>query len=191
MIEVSQLPPNLRKLLNWAVIIGSALICLLLLPMRLPGTELVGVKPDWVLIWVVVWSAKRLPFQGAMAGLALGLILDGMTAAYPTHALSLGCVGFLSARLYKQGYTRLGDRQEDIIAISLLVLGMVPLAEAITALQFLLFNYEQYGSWNLAQIWLAHQKVTPICALLSSLWAPVIYYPLNRWWQYLHTLEKA
>jgi len=57
--------------------------------MRLPGIELLGIAPNWLLIWVVVWSVKRTVVQGAIAGLALGLLQDGMTSPYPTHALSL------------------------------------------------------------------------------------------------------
>jgi len=70
--------------------------------MRLPGIELLGIAPNWLLIWVVVWSVKRTVVQGAIAGLALGLLQDGMTSPHPTHALSLALVGILTARLQKQ-----------------------------------------------------------------------------------------
>lgn len=181
MLVVSELPPHLRKFLNWAVIVSSALVCLLLLPMRLPGTELLGIRPNWLLIWVVAWSVKRTGFQGAIAGLALGLILDGMTSSYPSHAISLTLVGFLTARLQKQRYT-----QEDFISIALIVFGMTILAETVTALQ-----HSIHGLRSLADIWTTQQKETFFCAVLSSLWAPVVYYPLNRWWQYLQALEQS
>ncbi|MGD2179843.1 rod shape-determining protein MreD [Lusitaniella coriacea] len=181
MINVSDLSPRLRSVANWGVIILSILICLLMLPTRLPGTELFGIRPNWLLIWVVAWSVKRTVFQGAIAGLALGLIWDGMTASYPSHALSLTLVGILTARLQKQRYI-----QEDFISIALIVFGMTILAQTITALQ-----YSFHGVRTLEEIWANHQQIIFPSALLSSLWAPVIYYPLNRWWQYLHRLEQS
>jgi rod shape-determining protein MreD len=181
MLVVSELTPNLRKLLNWAIIIGSVLLCLMLLPQSLPGTELLGIRPNWLLIWVVAWSVKRTGLQGAIAGLALGLMLDGMTFAYPSHAISLMLVGFFTARLQKQRYI-----QEDFISIALIVFGMTILAETITAIQ-----YNLHGLRSLAEIWTTQQKATLFCAVLSSLWAPVVYYPLNRWWQYLQNLEQS
>ncbi|KAM3097966.1 rod shape-determining protein MreD, partial [Phormidesmis sp. 146-12] len=88
--------PLSRPLVNWGVTIGSILICLILLPSRLPGMELAGIGPNWLLVWVVAWSVKRSVFQGAFAGLVLGLLQDGMTAPSPTHALSLAIVGALT-----------------------------------------------------------------------------------------------
>ena len=172
-------PKNLRKFLNWAVIVGSVLVCILLSPMRLPGTELLGVRPNWLLIWVVAFSVKRTQLQGAIAGLALGLILDGMTFSYPSHTVSLGMVGFLTARLYQRRFFR-----EDLISIAIVVFGMTLLSEVVTALQ-----YSLHGLRNLGNIWETQQKAILCCAILSSLWAPVAYYPLHRWWRHLHVLE--
>jgi rod shape-determining protein MreD len=174
-------PKNRRKFLNGAVIVGSVLLCLLLLPMRLPGTELLGVRPNWLLIWVVAFSVKRTQLQGAVAGLALGLVLDGMTASYPSHTVSLGLVGLLTARLYKLRYF-----QDDLISIALVVFGMTLLSDAITAIQ-----YSLHGLRSLETIWETQQKATLCCAVLSSLWAPVAYYPLHRWWRHLHALEQV
>ena len=78
--------------------------------------ELLGVGPHWLLIWVVAWSVKRTMWQGALAGLVLGLLQDAMTAPHPTHTLSLIVVGVLTARLQKQRYL-----QEDIISVALIV----------------------------------------------------------------------
>lgn len=167
--------------LNWFVTAVSALVCLLILPTRLPGMELLGVGPNWLLIWVVAWSVKRTPIQGAIAGLVLGLIQDGMTAMYPSHAINLAIVGYLTARLQKQRYI-----QEDFISIALIVFGMAVLAETITALQLSLMslNIAQFSSQRtLSEIWFYHQRIALSSAILSSLWAPAIYYPLSRWWQ--------
>ncbi len=172
-------------LLNWTVIVGSLAVCLLLLPLRLPGVELLGVAPNWLLIWVVCWSVKRSMGAGLLAGIALGWLLDGMTYPTPTHALSLVVVGILTARLHKTRYL-----QEDFISIALIVFGMTILAETIMALQFAIppstLNITEAIDkllLNLTNQWTYHQQTALASAIVSSLWAPVVYYPLNRWWQ--------
>lgn len=150
--------------------------------MRLPGMELLGITPNWLLIWVVAWSMKRTVIQAAIAGLVLGLIQDGMTSPDPTHALSLMIVGALTARLQKHRYL-----QEDFISVALIVFGMTMLAEMIATIQFGLLNYSPLGTQTLtinklAEIWQQHQQTALVSAIVSSLWAPVVYYPLNHWW---------
>lgn len=172
--------PWARQILNWIVTIGSVLICLMILPTRFPGMELLGIVPNWLLIWVVVWSLKRTALQGAMAGLALGLIQDGMTAPYPTHVLSLVLVGILTGRIQKQRYI-----QEDFISVALIVFGMAVVGETVTAIQ-----YSLIGDRHLGEIWSDHQRIALSSAILSSLWAPVVYYPLNRWWERMKLVDQ-
>lgn len=186
-LDLSDSHPYFLRALNWTVTVGSVLLCLLLLPTRLPGMELLAVGPNWLLIWVVAWSVKRTAFQGALAGLVLGLIQDGMTSPNPTHALSLAIVGILTARIQKQRYIR-----EDFISIALIVFGMAVLAETIIAIQF---SWQTFVSdtaavnRNLGEIWVYHQQIALSSAILSSLWAPALYYPLNRWWERIGDIE--
>lgn len=142
--------------------------------------ELLGIAPNWLLIWVVAWSVNRTAVQGAIAGLALGLLQDGMTSPTPTHALSLALVGILTARLQKQRYI-----QEEFISIALIVFAMAVLAETVTALQFSIMGR------NSAEIWTYHERIALASAIVSSLWAPVVYYPLNRWWKRMNFLEPS
>lgn len=175
------LSPYLRQTLNALVTAGSVLACLLILPTRFVGMELLGVGPNWLLIWVVAWSIKRSPWQGAIAGITLGFLQDGMTAANPTHTLSLALVGILTALLQKQRYI-----QEDFISVALIVFGMAVIAETVTAFQFMLQDLrapDRLSSRTLSEIWNYHQQIALCSAILSSLWAPALYYPLNRWWQ--------
>lgn len=164
--------------LNIGVIVSSALLCILLLPMRPLGMELLGVGPNWLLIWVVAWSLKRTGFEGAIAGFILGLIQDGMTGYFPTHAIGLVLVGFLTARIQKQRFI-----QEDFISVSIIVFGMTVIAQTLMALQLsghqLVWPDSPYP--GLSSIWLQHQRIALSSAILSSLWAPIIYYPLNQW----------
>lgn len=186
-------------MVNWTVTVSSVFLCLLVLPTRLPGMELLGIAPNWLLIWVVAWSVKRTAVQGAIAGLVLGLLQDGMTSPNPSHALSLAVVGILTARLQKQRYV-----QEDFISVALIVFGMAVLAETVTALQFSFLGASVGGtnssavaqccasvSRNLAEIWTYHQRIAISSAILSSLWAPVVYFPLNRWWERMNLIDPS
>ncbi|WP_392533815.1 rod shape-determining protein MreD [Nostoc sp. C117] len=184
---LSRWHPAVRQLFSWIVTVGSVLLCLLLLPTRLPGMELLGIGPNWLLIWVVAWSVKRTVFAGAVAGIVLGLLQDGMTSPNPTHALSLGIVGLLTGLLQKQRFI-----EEDFISIAVIVFVMAVLGETIFGLQ-LSFMSDGYGGQNPRQftdIWTYYQRVALASAILSSLWAPVVYYPLNLWWQRIKLLEQ-
>jgi rod shape-determining protein MreD len=102
-----------------------------------------------------------------------------MTSPDPTHTLSLIVVGVLTARLQKQRYM-----QEDIVSVALIVFAMAVIAETVLALQI---SFHQLISMDslyppLGKIWLFHQRIALSSAILSSLWAPALYYPLNRWW---------
>jgi rod shape-determining protein MreD len=180
MNNVSQFSPWARQIVNWAVTAASVILCLIVLPARLPGMELLGIAPNWLLIWVVAWSLKRTALQGALAGLALGLIQDGMTSPHPTHVLSLALVGILTGRIQKERYI-----QEDFISVALIVFGMAVVGETVTAIQ-----YSLLGDRTLAEIWTDHQRIALSSAILSSLWAPVVYYPLNRWWERMKLVEQ-
>jgi len=179
MNNVSQFSPWARQIVNWAVTAASVILCLIVLPARLPGMELLGIAPNWLLIWVVAWSLKRTAFQGALAGLVLGLIQDGMTSPHPTHVLSLALVGILTGRIQKERYI-----QEDFISVALIVFGMAVVGETVTAIQY------SFLGRNLAEIWTDHQRIALSSAILSSLWAPVVYYPLNRWWERMKLVEQ-
>ncbi|MEA5601094.1 rod shape-determining protein MreD [Nostoc sp. UHCC 0252] len=178
---LSRWHPGVRYLVGWIVTAISVLLCLLLLPTRLPGMELLGIGPNWLLIWVVAWSVKRSVFAGALAGIVLGLLQDSMTSPNPTHALSLGIVGVLTGLLQKQRFI-----EEDFISIAVIVFVMAVLAETIFGLQLTLIGNER----KVTDIWTYYQRVALASAILSSLWAPVVYYPLNRWWQRMKLLEQ-
>ncbi|QXE23719.1 rod shape-determining protein MreD [Richelia sinica FACHB-800] len=167
--------------MDWMVIGGSALLCLLMLPTRLPGMELLGIGPNWLLIWVVVWSVKRSVVAGLLSGVVLGMLQDAMTAPDPSHAVGLGVVGVLTALMQKQRFI-----QEDFISIALIVFVMAVVADTIFAVQLSLM-----GDRTLETIWTYYQRAALASAILSSLWAPVIYYPLNRWWQKLKLIHNS
>jgi hypothetical protein len=103
MKRLSRLSSRSRQFLNFSVTFVSVLLCILILPTRFPGMELLGISPNWLLIWLVAWSIKRkrTVWGAASMGMVLGFLQDAMTAPHPTHAVSLVVVGVLTVVLLK------------------------------------------------------------------------------------------
>jgi rod shape-determining protein MreD len=158
-----------------AVTVLSVVLCSLLAFGRLPGMAIAGIGPNWLLVWVVIWSLKRSAWMGAIAGLVLGLIQDGLTTPEPTHVWSLVLVGVLTARLQKERFV-----QEDFITVAIVVFVMAMIGETVMAIQFSLIK----DGPSLGEIWSYHPKILLSSAILSSLWAPILYWPLNKVWQW-------
>jgi hypothetical protein len=38
-------------------------------------------------------------------------------------------------------------------------------------------------------VWILQQRIALSSAILSSLWSPVIYFPLSRWWRSMDRQE--
>ncbi|TAF40187.1 MAG: rod shape-determining protein MreD, partial [Oscillatoriales cyanobacterium] len=118
--------------------------------------------------------------------LVLGLLQDGMTAPYPSHAVSLVIVAVLTVVLLKTWSIPADIVERDPIPIALIVFGMALLAETVMGIQFFAM-----GDRALMDIWMDHQRIALCSAILSSLWAPVLYFPLNRLWEMTRNLEKS
>ncbi len=172
---LKQLSPLVRNGLNGLVITTSVFICTVAALWHHPGWEMTGIQPDWFLIWVVAWSVKRPAWQGIVAGVGLGFIQDGLTAHHPTHALALGLVGLLTSLLQKQRYV-----SEDFISVALITFAMAILSATIMAGQLSFIETRP-----IAEVWQQHRQIALGSAILSSLWAPVVYAPLNLWWQWM------
>ncbi len=151
------------------LVVISIIVCCLLLMIRVPGLELLGITPNWLLIWLITWSVKRNIWQSLIAAIALGLIQDSLSGIYPSHVLSLIVIALLTANVYQQKYLK-----EDVITMMLIVFGMAIIAETVTALQYSILTQT-----NLLNVWLNYQKVALASAIISSLWTPLVYYPLN------------
>jgi rod shape-determining protein MreD len=167
--------------LNTLIIVGSVIACCILSLLHLPGMDLLGVSPNWLLIWVITWSVKRSVWQSAIAGVALGWIYDGLTANYPSHVLSLVTVGVITASLNKERYIG-----EDFVSMALIVFVMAIMAETILALQYIWLQVRSFGD-----IWASYLQITATSAVITSLWTPAIYVPLNSWWSFQSKLNES
>lgn len=162
---------NILTVINLLFVTASIAVCIILMLVDVPGMELLEVNPNWLLIWVVAWSLNRTTWQGAIAGLTIGCIYDGITISNPSHILSFVVVGVLTSSLKTQKY--LG---EDFISVAFVVFFMTFLSEAIFALQYA--GEHSIGMTDLRQ---KYQQVVIISAIITSLWSPAFYYPINLW----------
>ncbi len=194
---IYQWPLWQRIVVNAAITGLSAALCLVLLPVRLPGMSLLGVGPNWPLIWVAAWSLGRVPWLGALAGCFMGLAQDSvmvggaavegggaqeaLVTIAPSHVLGLTLAGFLIAWIHRRRII-----EDELIALILLVFVTAILTETVMAGLYL-WQDESLG----AAVWSQHQRLALCSAILSSLWGPVIYFPLKLWWQALTNVEKV
>ncbi|MDE5084362.1 MAG: rod shape-determining protein MreD [Trichodesmium sp. St18_bin1] len=162
-----------QTIFQLVIIVTSVLLSALLLLARIPGMEILGIGPNWLLIWLVTWSSHSSIIGGLVAGLALGLIQDAITAPYPTHIIPLVFVGFITAFLQKKRYF-----QEDFISIALVTFIMAIITESFMALQFGLV-----GNQSFAEVLIYHKQVALGSAVISSLWAPILYFPFSQFWK--------
>ena len=133
--------------------------------------EILKVGPNWLVIWLVTWSLSHSRLEAIVAAISLGLVLDALTSAYPTHLLGLVAVAWLTSQ------DKNHHSSYNIILVMLRVFVLVLLVEGIMAIQYLWLNFS-----FLDEVWLSYQRIGISSALLSSLWTPFLYYPLHKWW---------
>jgi rod shape-determining protein MreD len=195
-MNIANLHPLVRTGLHISVVIASVGLCLLLLPSRLPGMEILGIGPSWLVMWTIAWSVRRSLWHAATAGIVLGLIQDGMTfpptailGTVPTHVLSLTTVSVLAFWLHKRRYL-----DDTIFSVSIAAFMLTLVSEFITGFQYLLETAIQHSPEasldSLNYVWTNQSPVILIAAVLSGLWMPILYYPLNFWWQKIFAATK-
>jgi rod shape-determining protein MreD len=189
-MNIAKLHPLTLTGLNILVIVGSASLCLLLLPTRLPGMEILGVGPSWLVMWTIAWSLRRSIWSAATAGIILGMIQDGMTfpalklqgAVMPTHILSLIIVGVLASWLHKHRYI-----DDKIVTVVIITFLLAIVAESIVCGQYLFqmtIGQSVAVNFDIINSLLTDRfPVMLIAGILSGLWMPILYCPLHFWWQ--------
>jgi rod shape-determining protein MreD len=195
-MNIANLHPLVRTGLHISILIGSVSLCLLLLPTRFPGMEILGVGPSWLVMWTIAWSLGRSMWHAATAGIVLGLIQDAMTfpltatlGTIPTHVLSLTIVAVLAVWLHKHRYL-----DDTIFSVSIATFMLTLVSESITGVQYLIqMAIEQSLETSfdsISYLWTNQSLVMLIAAILSGLWMPILYYPLHLWWQKIFAATK-
>ncbi|MCP9892132.1 rod shape-determining protein MreD [Cyanobium sp. Aljojuca 7D2] len=151
---------------GWCVA-TALLVPWLVLAAPVPLT-LAGVPPAWPVLWLLPWALVDGPLSGALAGVGLGLVLDGLQLGPITQIPALGLLGWWWGRLGRQG-----PPIERSFNLGLLALLGTALLGGSLILQRLLL-----GAWMPAEgpptpalhTWLAQTLLTALLApLLCSL----------------------
>ena len=171
---------DILSLINLLFVTASIVVCTILMLVDIPGMELLEINPNWLLIWVVAWSLKRTVWHGAIAGSIMGCIYDGITLSNPSHVFSFVLVGILTSSLKTQKY--LG---EDFISVAFIVFFMTIFSEAIYVWQ-----YSREYFMGISETIQKYQQVVIISAIITSLWSPAFYYPMNLWQKRIKLLRK-
>jgi rod shape-determining protein MreD len=149
----------------------SALAVPLLTLAAPPLLRIGGVPPSWAVLWLLPWSLADGPLSGAVAGLALGLLLDALSLGGATHIPALMLLGWWWGRL-----ARRGPPIERSFSLGLLaLLGAALLGGS------LLLQRQGAGGWTvllapaglhtlLAQALVTALLAPMICSLLLLLW---------------------
>ncbi len=124
-----------------------------------------GVAPCWSIFWLLPWALVDGPMSGVLAGMSLGLILDGISIGGPSQIPALVILGWWWGRLGKSGAP-----VERSLNIGLLAwLGTIFLGLTI-ALQT--FFIGQNDSSSVLSIWIWQNLL--IESFLTGLFAPFI-----------------
>jgi hypothetical protein len=79
--------------------LATALLVPLLVLAAPAPLQLAGVPPSWAVLWLLPWALVDGPLSGALAGLALALVLDGLHPGSLTQVPALLGLGWWWGRL--------------------------------------------------------------------------------------------
>jgi rod shape-determining protein MreD len=82
---------------RWTAV-TALLVPLLVLAAPAP-LQLAGVPPSWAALWLLPWALVDGPLSGAVAGVALGLLLDALHAGPVSEVPALALLGWWWGRL--------------------------------------------------------------------------------------------
>lgn len=152
---------------RWCVASGLAVPLLVLVapaPLRLAG-----VAPSWAVLWLLPWALVDGPWSGGLAGLGLGLLLDGLHAGPLQSLPALVVLGGL------WGWLGQAVRIRSTVSLALLaLLGSLTLAGTLM-LQQQVWRIDDPAAWHtlLAQ------------SLITGLLAPLLCSPLLLLWEHI------
>lgn len=138
--------------------LATALLVPLLVLASPAPLQLAGVPPSWAVLWLLPWALVDGPLSGALAGLALALVLDGLHPGPLTQVPVLVVLGWWWGRL-----SRKAPPLERSFSLGLLAL----LGAAL-----------QGGSLWLQQLWWGEVNAAALHTLLAQTLLTALLAPL-------------
>ena len=155
----------MARLHRQPICVASALLVPLLALASPAWLAIDGVGPAWAVLWLLPWALIDGPVSGGLAGVALGLVLDGLNLCGLSQVPALLVLGWWWGRLGR----RVGPIQRSLNLGLLAWLGSVGLGLSLIRQVWLrqggaLDSLTQ--SWSLKTLWCQ--------ALVTGLLAPVL-----------------
>ena len=151
---------------HWWCWATALLVPLLTLASPAP-LKLAGVPPAWAVLWLLPWALVDGPASGGVAGLALGLALDGLQLGPLSQAPALALLGWWWGRVGRRG-----PPIERSFSLGLLALLGSLLLGASLLLQLLWWGQLQQQVLHtlLAQTLITALLAPMLCSLQLLLW---------------------
>ncbi len=144
-----------------------------------PSIALFGVKPDFILIAVILWGVTFGEREGAFVGFFAGFIEDILSSSFYVHALTNALCGFLASAI-KGGFA-FSSSATSLLAVSSLTI--VNYAIKIVSFYFF-FGRQLPGVYSIAVVML-------ISALYNSALTIVLLPWIQRVYDWFSTKDSA
>ncbi|MCP9808610.1 rod shape-determining protein MreD [Cyanobium sp. HWJ4-Hawea] len=141
--------------------------------------KLGGVAPAWSVLWLLPWALVGGPLAGAMAGLGLALLLDGLHLGFSSQVPALLLLGWWWGRLGSKGLPIERSFSLGLLALlGSLLLGFSVLVQELVAFRWAgqppgqLFSqafHQTTYTW-FAQTLLTALLAPPLCSLQLLFW---------------------
>jgi rod shape-determining protein MreD len=150
--------------------ITALLVPLLVLASPAP-LQLAGVPPSWAVLWLLPWALVDGPLSAAAAGVALGLLLDGLHAGPVSEVPALALLGWWWGRLGRKA-----PPIERSFNLGLLALLGAALQGVLIWLQQLWWGGITLAALHtlLAQSLLTGLLAPPLCSLQLLFWRQLV-----------------